>query len=56
MCYVPKKDEGETNVSGKFVDSCSVFHKIGGCFGICSSGTQRKIWATKGVIGIKSKR
>lgn len=31
MCYVPKKDESKTNVSGKFIDDGSAVHKVGGC-------------------------
>lgn len=27
VCYVPKKVEVETNVSGKFVGGCFVVHK-----------------------------
>lgn len=41
-------------ISGKFVDSGSVVHKIRGCFGFIVL-EHRKIWATKGVIVIKAK-
>ena len=41
-------------ISGKFVDSGPVVHKIRGCFGFIVL-EHRKIWATKGVIVIKAK-
>lgn len=31
VCYVPKKVEGETDVSGKFVGDCFVLHKKCDC-------------------------
>ena len=38
MHYVSTKDEGETNVSGKFIDDGSAVHKIGGYIRFYSSG------------------
>lgn len=54
MCYVPKKDEGKTNVSGKFVGDVSTVHKIGGCVRVHSSRTQGDTWVTNRDLGIQS--